>query len=352
MAIVVSNSVADELRRSATESAVHSVEAIVRGYVDPELDEASLDLDAPRDPAIDAQLERLAQSGEIRRINLWSRDGRIVYSNVPELRGRRFSIGPLIASAYAGDGVARYVDAEETSGGGAGPGDSLPVLAGNYLELSIPIRGSVDGNPIGVYDVYQDARLIDQRIDATRSGVFMVALVASSLLVTMIWLALGGASRVLAAQNRRLQEQATTEGLLLVDLRRSEERFRSLVQNASDGVVVLGEDGLIRYESPAVERILGRRAEDGIGRRVTADVHPDDRSNVNRRLADVAPHDGSEVAVEFRARHADGSWRTLEAIAKNLLDDPAVGGIVVNYRDVTERRRSRSSSATRRSTTC
>ena len=92
---------------------------------------------------------------------------------------------------------------------------------------------------------------------------FVVALVASSLLVAMIWLAFGGASRVLAGQNRRLQEQATTERLLLVDLRRSEERFRSLVQNASDGVVVLGEDGLIRYESPAVERILGRRAEDG-----------------------------------------------------------------------------------------
>ena len=95
MAIVVSNSVADELRRSATESAVHSVEAIVRGYVDPVLDETSLDLGAPRDPSIDAQLERLTQSGEIRRINVWSRDGRIVYSSVPELRGRRFSIGPL-----------------------------------------------------------------------------------------------------------------------------------------------------------------------------------------------------------------------------------------------------------------
>jgi diguanylate cyclase (GGDEF)-like protein/PAS domain S-box-containing protein len=338
MAWVVSNGVADELRRTATESAVHSVEAIVRGYVDPELQETSLDLDAPRDPVIDSQLERLIQSGEIRRINIWSRDGRIVYSSEVELRGRRFSIGPLIANAYAGDGAARYVGDATADDDGTGAGDSLAPLSGTYLELFVPIRGAVDGNPIGVYDVYQDARLIEERIDATRSGVFVVAVVASSMLVVLIWLAFGGASRVLAAQNRRLEEQAATERLLLVDLQRSEERFRSLVQNASDAVVVIGEDGLVRYESPAVERILGRRAEDAIGRPATADIHPDDRLTVDRRLADVASASGSEVALEYRVRHADGSWRTLEAIAKNLLDDPAVGGVVVNYRDVSERK--------------
>jgi diguanylate cyclase (GGDEF)-like protein/PAS domain S-box-containing protein len=341
MAIVISNSVADDLRRSATEAAVHNVEAIVRGYVDPGMRESSLDLDAPRDPAIDAQLERLTLSGEIRQINIWSRDGRIVYSNVADLRGRRFSIGPEIASAYAGDGVARYVGADTVPDDLSGDtGRYLPAVSGHYFELLVPIRGAVDGNPIGVYEVYQDARLIEQRIDATRSGVFVVAVIASSLLVLLIWMALGGASRVLAGQNRRLQEQATTERLLLVDLQRNEERFRSLVQNASDGVLVLGEDGLIRYASPAVERILGRRADVGIGRAAAdaADVHPDDRATIGRRLAEVASVSGSEAAVEFRARHADGSWRTLEAIAKNLLDDPAVGGVVINYRDITERK--------------
>jgi hypothetical protein len=154
MAWVVSNGVADELRRTATESAVHNVEAIVRGYVDPELQETSLDLDAPRDPVIDSQLERLIQSGEIRRINIWSRDGRIVYSSEVELRGRRFSIGPLIANAYAGDGAARYVgDDVATDDDDIGAGASLAPLSGTYLELFVPIRGVVDGNPIGVYDV-------------------------------------------------------------------------------------------------------------------------------------------------------------------------------------------------------
>ena len=333
MAFVVSNSVADELRRSATDAAIHNIEAIVRGYVDPSLTEAGLDLDAPRDPAIDAQLDRLTLSGEIRRITLWSRDGRIVYSNVEELRGRRLSIGPLMASAYAGDGVARVVDGAAATFDGA-----IAPLAGNHLELYVPIRGPVDGNPIGIFGVFQDARPIEERIEATRNGVFVVAVVASSALLVLLVLAFGGTSRMLAGQNRRLQDQATTERLLLVDLQRSEERFRSLVRNASDGVVVLGADGGIRYESPAAERILGRRAEDGIGRPAVDDVHPDDRPLVERSFAEVRASTGSEVGVEFRARHRDGTWRTLEAIVKNLLDDPAVGGIVVNYRDITERK--------------
>ncbi len=333
MAFVVSNEVAGELRRSATDAAIHNVEAIVRGYVDPSLEETSLDLDARRDPAIDAQLERLTLSGEIRRIILMSRDGRVVYSNVADLRDHRLSIGPLMAAAYAGDGAARYVDGAATTFDGA-----LPPLPGTNLELYVPIRGPVDGNPIGIYGILQDARPIEERIDATRSGVFVVAVVASSFLLVLLWLAFGGTSRVLAAQNRRLQEQSVTERLLHVDLQRSEERFRSLVRNASDGVVVLGPDGVIRYESPAAERILGRAADTGFGRRALDDVHPDDRLAVQRCFVEVGAETGGQAEIEFRASRSDGSWRTLEAIVKNLLDDPAVDGVVVNYRDITERK--------------
>jgi len=253
MAIIVSNSAADALRESAKESAVQNVEAIVRGYLDPALGESSLDLDATRDPAIDQQLERLTQSGELRRISIWSRDGRVVYSSDPALRGRRFSIGAELGSAYAGEGVARYIDAGE----GGAPAQKLepgadPTMARRYLELFVPIRGMVDGNPIGVYDVFQDAQRIEARVDTTRLGVFILALIASSLLGGLIVLAFGGTSRVLAAQNRRLQEQATTERLLMVDLQRSEERFRSLVRNASDVVAVLGPDGVIKYQTVLV----------------------------------------------------------------------------------------------------
>ena len=137
MAFVVSNCVADQLRESAKESAIQNVEAIVRGYVDPDLDESSLDLNAQRDADIDAQLERLTLSGEIRRVNVWSRDGRVVYSSSPDLRGRRFSIGPLLATAYAGDGVARYIHAD--FGGGIGRGRPPPSPARKW-HLSRTVR--------------------------------------------------------------------------------------------------------------------------------------------------------------------------------------------------------------------
>jgi diguanylate cyclase (GGDEF)-like protein/PAS domain S-box-containing protein len=327
MAVAVSSAVGDELRRSASDAAVHGVEAIVRGYVDPVLQATSLDLDEVGNPAIDLELERLTQSGDLREISIWSRDGRVVYSTNPELRGRRLSIGAELARAFAGDGAARYTDAGP-AGGQAGP----------HLELFVPIRGMVDGNPIGVYHAVQDARPIEDRIEGTRTAVFVVAVVAATLLAVLIWLAFGGASRVLARQNRLLEDQATTERLLLVDLQRSEERFRSLVANASDGVIVLGEDGLVRYASPALARILGRDPETAVDRSLADDIHPDDRATVESRLADLARSTGAEAALELRARHADGSWRVLEAVARNLLDDPAVAGLVVNYRDITERK--------------
>lgn len=327
MAIAVSTAVADELRRSASDAAVHGIEAIVRGYIDPALGEGSLDLTAEPDAALDTELERLTQSGELRRISIWSRDGRVVYSSVPDLRDHRFSIGPLLANAFAGDGVARYAS-----------GTDVGETSGSYLELFVPIRGMVDGNPIGVYHVIQDARAIETQIADTQSAVFVVAIVASTILAVLIWLAFGGASRVLARQNRRLEEQATTERLLLVDLQRSEERFRSLVQNASDGVIVLGEDLIVRYASPALARILGRDPLAAVDRAFATDVHAEDRGKLEGRLVDVAAADGAQVAVEFRARHADGTWRTLEALVKNLLDDPAVAGLVVNYRDITDRK--------------
>ena len=229
------------------------------------------------------------------------------------------------------------------AGEGGAPANNVepgadPTLSRRYLELFVPIRGVVDGNPIGVYDVFQDAQRIESRVDSTRLGVFILALIASSLVGGIIVLAFGGTSRVLAAQNRRLQEQATTERLLMVDLQRSEERFRSLVRNASDVVAVLGADGVIKYQSPAAERVLGRSPDEAIGRPATAAIHPDDRAVVERRLNEVATVAGAEATFEFRARHSDGSFRMLEAIAKNLLDDPAVGGVVMNYRDITERK--------------
>ena len=134
-----------------------------------------------------------------------------------------------------------------------------------------------------------------------------------------------------------LEGVALTEGVLR---RQSEERFRALIQNSSDVVAIVGADGVSRYVSPVVERVLGYKPENGLGRSVFQPpvMHPDDADRVRNVFAGITGRPGAEATVDFRLRHADGRWVQVEATTKNLLADPSIGGIVVNYRDITERR--------------
>ena len=130
-----------------------------------------------------------------------------------------------------------------------------------------------------------------------------------------------------------------TEGRRAEDaLRASEERFRSLVQNASDIILVLAGDGTIVYESPAVGRVLGFAPEERVGLDALGLIHPEDRDRVARVLGEHRDVPGPFPPLEYRVRDNRGSWRHLEAVGENLLRDPAVGGIVINARDITERR--------------
>src|ERR687897_2348664 len=122
--------------------------------------------------------------------------------------------------------------------------------------------------------------------------------------------------------------------------RKSEERFRSLIQNSSDVVAVVGADGVTHYVSPAVERILGYKPQDAIDHSVFMPpiMHPEDIDRVRRLFAGLIGRPGANATADFRLRHADGRWIHVEAVAKNLLNDPSIDGIVVNYRDITERK--------------
>ena len=151
------------------------------------------------------------------------------------------------------------------------------------------------------------------------------------MLLMMLWGAFNATARLLASQNGRLVELAS-------DLRGREARFRSLLQNSSDAQAILDADGRVRFESVAVERMLGVAVGDWEGRPFATLVHDEDRSTVEQALADLASGHGAERRFEFGIKHADGTWRTMEAIGRNLLDDPAVAGIVINHRDVTERK--------------
>src|SRR5918997_4567267 len=118
----------------------------------------------------------------------------------------------------------------------------------------------------------------------------------------------------------------------------SERRFHALAENALDIVMVTDPEGTISYLSPSVERVLGYTSEEMIGTNTAEYVHPDDLERASGELEVLLSRPGVyPEAVETRVRHKDGSWRHLEGMATNLLDDPAVEGLVFNQRDVTDR---------------
>ncbi len=116
-------------------------------------------------------------------------------------------------------------------------------------------------------------------------------------------------------------------------------RFRALIEYSWDAVALIRQDGTIIYMSPSSSRILGYEPEEQVGRGSFDLVHPEDVERVQERLADLIRDPATPVRVEVRARHKDGSWCWVECVGTNLLGKPPVEAIVVNFRDITERRR-------------
>jgi diguanylate cyclase (GGDEF)-like protein/PAS domain S-box-containing protein len=318
-AVAVSANVSDHLSRAAVDEAVASTEAVVRGFVDPMIGSAGVaKLTSGEATAIDDELVHLVGSGKILRIKVWAADGTVVASDLPALRGRSFPVDDDLSEAFEGNLQTGF------SEGTAEENIFEQGLADRFLEMYLPIHLPGSNDVVGVYEIYQDAASIEGQIDQTRRDVLVIVGAMAAGLLLLLFAAFSGASRLLARQNR--------------DLRRSEERFQSLLRNSIDVQLIADAGGRITYESAAVERVRGYRPEDRIGRNILDDVHPDDREWAAQMVRDVARLPGSQVAAEVRVRHADGSWLVIEAVAKNLLDDPAVGGVVVNYRDVTARK--------------
>ncbi|HET6764860.1 MAG TPA: EAL domain-containing protein [Longimicrobiaceae bacterium] len=128
-------------------------------------------------------------------------------------------------------------------------------------------------------------------------------------------------------------------------IRESEAYFRSLVENARDVIHVINADRTTRYITPSVQRLLGWDPEELVGRSALDLVHPDDVDRVTAVLTMDRYGRAGGGTLEFRAMHRDGSVRIFEAIGKNLLEDPVVHGVIVNSRDVSERRRAEQETA-------
>jgi len=118
----------------------------------------------------------------------------------------------------------------------------------------------------------------------------------------------------------------------------NEQRFRSLVQNSSDGITIIEADGTIVYDSPAVEKILGYKPEERIGTNAFDQANPNELAQATGIFEDLLASPGAQKTLEFPWPHKDGTTLCFEVTITNLLDDPAVRGIVFNWRDITERK--------------
>ena len=131
----------------------------------------------------------------------------------------------------------------------------------------------------------------------------------------------------------------TDRKLMEEKLHAEEQRFRALAEQSSDIILLINRKGIILYENSAVERVLGLKKEERIGKNVLENLHPDDSNIVtnafNKLIGDInAPAQKDEI----RIRHSDGSWREVEVVASNLTQNNVVEMIIINLRDITERK--------------
>lgn len=131
-----------------------------------------------------------------------------------------------------------------------------------------------------------------------------------------------------------ITERRKTENLLI----QSEKRFRALVENGADAVMIFDANGKPTYASPSVKRVLGYSEDEAVTINLFEVVHPEDQAAIARILKKALKNPGVPVAGHAsRIKHKNGSWRWIEATVTNMLHDPGISGIVDNFRDVTER---------------
>ncbi|MEO6725645.1 MAG: PAS domain S-box protein [Blastocatellia bacterium] len=118
----------------------------------------------------------------------------------------------------------------------------------------------------------------------------------------------------------------------------SEARFRAVTEKSGEGISLILPDATLIYASPSITQILGYTPADILGSKVDARIHPDDSPRFKELLYSLSQTAGSNATLSYRSLHRDGHWRWIEAAITNLLHEPSVQGIVVNYRDMTERK--------------
>jgi PAS domain S-box-containing protein len=167
----------------------------------------------------------------------------------------------------------------------------------------------------------------------------------------------GKAEGILAVDNHRSSRQMNQSDMSLLSgiahqigasihnaktyllVRESEERFRALIQNSSDVISILDEQGRFIYNTPSVEKLFGYPPEDLIGKSPFNFIHSEDLAQVDRAFVEVVQGTNQGIPTEFRFLKKDGSWSFVESMGSSLLNYSGINGLVITSRDITERKR-------------
>jgi diguanylate cyclase (GGDEF)-like protein/PAS domain S-box-containing protein len=209
-------------------------------------------------------------------------------------------------------------------------GASMPVVSIASLLFLLGARRGAEVEPLSPDAVQRWRRrysMLPYAAVAATAALLIVSLADPSLRDRLV---VGVSAVVLTAMAVVRQVGAARE------LRNHERRFRSLVQNSYDVVTINEPDGTITYMSGGSQRMFGRTPDQRAGRNITELIHPDDKEVTKGYFRDLAARPGATVLWRSRLRHADGSWRWIEVLSTNMLDEPSVRGIVSNTRDITE----------------
>jgi len=121
-------------------------------------------------------------------------------------------------------------------------------------------------------------------------------------------------------------------------LRLSEAKFRALTEKSSEGISLVGSDGAFIYTSPAAERIHGYNCQEVVGTLAQDRIHPDDWLMLKQRLDSIGDTPGASSSAQYRVKHKNNSWVWIEATLTNMLQEPGVNAVVVNFRDISSRK--------------
>jgi PAS domain S-box-containing protein len=143
---------------------------------------------------------------------------------------------------------------------------------------------------------------------------------------------------ILSVTQAALRESESTLSALNEASLKSEAHYRALIERSWDGVLLLTSTGAITYASPSTHRILGHKGDDLIIQNAFALMHPEDSPRIIPQFQILLSRPEETMTAEFRYQHKDGSWRWLESTATNLLENRNVQALVINYRDITERK--------------